>query len=188
MDEEEEEKDEDKDVLTQQGRFQKVLPHSPERCKANNAHGQCQFRKRPGSDYCISHTAGRNKADKQAVHDFRLGQYQERVDQFAGSRKVNTLKGEVGILRLLLEQILSQCTNPNAFLSYSEKITNLVNITNKTLTVSHALEEKTGLVLSRDKVLLICDRIITIIAEHITDTDDLEVIANKIGTMLTEVE
>mgnify|MGYP003498963226 FL=1 len=144
--------------------------------------GQCFYKALVGSKCCALH--GGNKAveaeKKQAVRNYRLQQYEERVGQLSNNPDIKSLREEIGITRMVLENILNQCDNANKLLIYTDKISQLVNQITKVVEACQRMDEKSGSLLDRKLVMIIGDAIVTILADYIKDPDILNAIGVKI--------
>jgi hypothetical protein len=163
----------------------------PDRCQGLiqsgvNA-GQCQYKAVPGCKYCIMHGGGTQAANnkKNALKNYQLTQYAARVGDLSNSPDIKSLREEIGILRLTLENVLNQCENANKLLLYTDKITNLTDKINKLVVSCQNIEEKNNNLLDRKVVIVIADSIVTLISEYISDPDKLLEIGDKICGAIT---
>lgn len=176
--------------MPQPEHLQIVDEDDPNRCQAICGMGQMQCRKiRHGSSkFCLSH--GGNKAtendNKVAVRNYHLGKHLQRVHEFADSDALKSLREEIGILRMMCETQLQQCQNEVDLLLYSEKLSKYIQDIEKLVTSCHKLEERTGAMIDRNKMMLICEAICNIIAQHVTDSDVLVIIGDKVAKAITD--
>ena len=117
---------------------------------------------------------------KERSHDYRLQVWQQRITEFSESDKVRTLRGEIGILRLLTEEILNQCGDQTQLIIYSGKLADLVMKTEKLVSSCDRLESRMGTVLDQAGALILAGEIVQAIGEEITDADAIDRISNKI--------
>jgi hypothetical protein len=167
----------------------KCADDDPKRCQGINAHGQCPYFQMEGSLYCKMHGGNKGNAQmqKKQLHDYIIQQYQNRLDSFAGSNNIKNLHGEVGILRMTLENILLQIKEPNHFPLYSDKIGNLCDKVHKLVVDIQKIDEKTGQMMNKDMIFTIVDAIITIIGSHVKDADVLLVLSNEISDAIVAI-
>jgi hypothetical protein len=168
----------------------RVAEDSPVRCQANMMGGrsQCIFQRIPNSEYCPMHTAnGQRKADDRALKLYRLQNYRERVEDIAGSPYIKSLKEEIGILRMALEQIINMCDTPNKLSMYLDKMTNMIAQIAKLVNSAQNLEEKAGTLIDKSAIMVFADTIVSILSQYITDPDILIEIGTKIDASLTEL-
>lgn len=167
------------------GEFVKWNPtkHSPaERCEGTIATGQCPNCKILGTNYCPSHGANKTLQSKnrQAVRNYRLQRWKQRVGEMADSEGIKSLREEVGILRVILEEMLNKCEDSTDLLLFSQRMSDMVMKIEKLVTSCDRLENRMGLLLSKDSVLQLAATYVQIINLHIEDPDKIEAISNDI--------
>ena len=97
----------------------RVPDDSPERCQEVTSNGQCHNQRLPDQQYCLAHIKRHQRShDRANTKMYQVAKWQVRMNEFADSDGVKSLREEVGIARLLLEQILTQCIL-NKNLSYN---------------------------------------------------------------------
>lgn len=165
-----------------ESKLQRCAEDDPNRCQAVVANGQCPYLSLPNTKNCAMHggVGQQNNNGRQAVSNYRLQQYQERVSDFANNSEIKSLREEIGIVRMTLESLLVSCKDANKLLLYSDKITNMVNQIQKLVVAAQSLEEKNNTLLGRNVVIVIADSIVTLLGQYITDPDKLVEIGNKI--------
>lgn len=156
-------------------------PYDKDRCEGVDGHGQCLYKRIPPSKFCPRHGANRAIAtsEKEKVRNYNLGKWRAKVQHFADNPEVKSLREEIGILRMMLETILNKCNDDNDLIIYAGKIQELVRDINKVVESCHKLEERTGVLLDKPTILTLGDVLVTIISEHVTDGDALDIIATK---------
>lgn len=147
----------------------------PNRCQSTFANGQCPYKAAEYSKYCMMH--GGNKAAesqaKRASHDYKVQLWQERIDGFSGSANVKNLRGEIGVLRMTMENTLNLIKTPQQFPLYADKLQGLARDLKGLVEVAQKIEERNKELLSKTEVFNIADAAIAIISKYITDPDDL---------------
>ena len=166
--------------------YEKVSdPADPRRCQTVTAYGQCLMIAVEGQQYCHVHARALNHAvEKEAVKNYRLQRWQQRVSEFAENDQVKSLREEIGITRMLLEEMFGFCTNSTELLLYSGRIADLVMKIEKLVVSCHRLEERTGLLLDKQAVVHLASSIVAIIGHEISDADVLERIAGEIAGVI----
>jgi len=124
---------------------------------------------------------------KKALHDYRLQVWQERIAEFSESDKVKTLRGEIGILRLLVEQTLNKCQDPTELMLYSGKIGDLVMKIEKLVRSCDRLESSMGMLLDRAGALVLAGEIVEIISTHVKDSNVIDQISSGIITAIADL-
>ena len=152
-----------------------------ERCQADTQNGACPYKQVPGSQYCPRH--GGNKAleaqNKGAIRNYRLTRWKQRVGELADSDGIKSLREEVGILRMILEEMLNQCKDSTDLLLYSHRMAGLVLNIERLVVSCDKLENRMGLLLSKDSVLHLAATYVEIITTHVSDPDIIEQISQK---------
>ncbi len=156
----------------------------PRRCEGIIGTGQCIYVRVVGSKFCIAH-GGHNAVNAEKskeLRNYKLRQYQERVGELANSTDIKSLREEIGIVRMTLENVLNMCDNENKLLIHSGQITNLVGMIQKLITSCQSMEERNNNLLERKVVIVIADSIVTLIGQYITDPEVL----NELGARICE--
>lgn len=152
----------------------------PERCQGVTHMGQCRCRAVYEGMCKIHDKHGSRKIAKTEVSNYRLNKWQARVDEFAESDKVKSLREEIGITRILIEEIINRCQNSTELILMSGKISDLVMKSEKLVSSCHRLEAATGALLDRTAILQMAGVLVEIIGEHIKDDNVLAQISERI--------
>lgn len=156
--------------------------HPPDaQCEGSGPEGQCRYVKAHGEKYCprcMGHLKGVRK--KEAIRNYRLTKYKARVEEKADSAKIKSLREEVGILRMTLEEIVNRCEEPTDLVIHSGKISDLILKIDKVVTSCHRLEKSSGSLLDKNIIINLVTKIIEIITEEIDNEEVLESISSKI--------
>lgn len=171
-------------------KLKKVPEDHPNRCQAITGAGQCQYMAFYNEDKdrfernCKMH--GGAALAKNAERNYQFIKYQDRIAHFADSNQVKSLREEIAVLRMLLEETVNKCQNEVDLMIYSNKITDLAIKIEKLVVSCHRLESQLGQTLDKTAVLNIATRMVNIISEHVTDQKIIEAIVSSIGTMIQE--
>ncbi len=156
----------------------------PDRCHGTNAGtAQCKYKRIPPSHYCPIHGGlGNQGLEKRAkLANYKLQQYSERVGELATSPEIKSLREEIGIVRMVLENILNQCTSANLLLTYTDKLSSLAGQISRLIETAQKLEERNSNLLDRKVVIVIADQIIDTIKLFVKDPDELL----EVGRLIT---
>ena len=166
-----------------ENKFERLPDTHPERCQGvSKVAGQCNFRKVQGTEFCPMHGGANTAAhqERKAVHDYQLGVWKGRHDQFAGSERVKSLLGEVGIMKLMLEKFANMCKCDNDLIIHFSKIIELNREITKTVVACQNLQEKNKDLIDRNTMDVICDSLLNIVSDYIKDQDDLMALSERI--------
>lgn len=163
-------------------KFERVADDSPERCQGKYERGQCPYKQVKGSNYCPMHGghAAVNAQKKENEKMYRLAKWRDRMSDFADSEKVKGLREEIGILRIVMEEVVNKCNDANDILMFSSKISDLAMKIEKLVSSCHRLEASTGMLLDKQAALHLASVIVKIISEYVTDEDLIDKISNDI--------
>jgi hypothetical protein len=181
--------------MYKENKFEKCEPDDPNRCQSINPKvGQCYykaFQKEDGTyyNYCVRHLAAQRSIDeKQKVRNYRLNKFQSRLNEFADNDQIKSLREEVGIARMLLEEIINMCSDSTELIMASNRISDLVTRIEKLVTACNKLEQSAGLLLDKTTLLGLADVIVEIIGKHIVDEDIINSIALEIVKCIGSVK
>lgn len=162
--------------MDEQRLFRCSDPSDPNRCKAVHASMPCPYLSIEGAEYCPRHAAAFNRREKKSeLQNYYLTKFKARVEAKISSPRLKSLTEEVGILRLVLEEVLEGCANDFDLVLYSSKINEIITCIKSTLEASTKLEEKANLTLDKGQVTIIASRIIEIISARLDETHVKEV-------------
>ena len=169
----------------------KVDEDSPDRCQSNDANGQCRNKVVEGSQYCPVHGGNRayDSKIKKDARNYRLDQwtFQQQLEQKTDSEGIKSLRDEIAILRLLMEERLKMCTAPSDLLIHSGAISDLATRIEKLVSSCNRLENSLGQLLDKNAVIRIVSEIIAVIQETLSDQPDtVQTIANQIFEIVTK--
>jgi hypothetical protein len=166
-------------------KFKRVAWDDPKRCQGTAKNGQCPYESVGDTGFCMMHAqAGRLKlAEQKAIRNFQLSQWQARVNKFADNDQIKSLREEIGIIRLLLENLMLLCRDENDLLLNTGKIADLVTRLEKLVGTCHRLELQNSELLSRSDLILLAQQIVNKISEHITDDQIME----KLGLEIVSI-
>jgi hypothetical protein len=171
-------------------KFKRVADDDPKRCNAVAGINQCHYEAIENSKFCAMHAgfghSGRTKEDQAKQFNYNLHKYRARVIDFAENPQVKSLREEVGVLRLLLEETLNKCHDTTELMIYSNKISDLVLKIERLVSSCHNLEAKTGQLLDKTVVLKLAENLVRILNGYIDDIDLLDQLSKDITTMLSE--
>lgn len=171
-------------------KFNKNTHEPSERCEGSLSTGPCVNCKVEGSSYCVTHGANSGLQVKQAeiVRNYRLQRWKQRVGEMADNDSIKSLREEVGILRVILEEMLNQCDDSTDLLLYSQRMSDLVMKIEKLVTSCDKLENRMGLLLSKDSVLQLASVYVQIINNYVQDPEVIEQISEAMVLATEQIE
>lgn len=119
---------------------------------------------------------------------YRLDKFQERVGEFADDDKIVSLKEEVGILRMILEEQVSKCNNATDIVMNSHRLGDTIMKIEKVVISCDKLERRMGSLLSKRSVMQLAASFVAIINRYVDDPTVLERIADEMVTATQELD
>lgn len=170
-----------------ENKFERVeKENDPNRCQASVGNIQCPYKAQQYKKFCPMHTSGIESGAKQNLSLYRLGKYQLRVDEIKDHNEIKSLRSEIGIARMLLEEIIKSCQNETDLIIHHNKIANLVIQIEKLVSSCQKLEIQTSGLLDKTSALNLANTIVSILTRHITDSELISAIADDILITITE--
>jgi hypothetical protein len=168
----------------------KIVPEdSPYRCQHVTRHmGQCRCVIIKGSRFCKQHGGNKHhKHDKiKSMQNYQLTQFKARTQSLSESNNIASLKDEVAILRMLVEERINRCKSPNDLILMSGPLSDLIVKVQKVTESMNKLEDKLGKHLNKDKVLQFAQLVIEIIAKYIENEETMDAIGEDILALLSK--
>ena len=171
----------------------RVAEFDPDRCQAVIKSGQCNFRSAEGSNFCYMH--GGNKAAeaqmKKNLHRYRLAKWQNRLDDLTDSVSIKSLRDEIAILRLLVQERLNLCNDQSELLMHSTAISRLV-MQIQSLSLSCAKVENALVdLMDQQAALDTAQEVVTIVYQYKPEVvpslvEDIMTILDKLSTQETK--
>ena len=156
-----------------------------ERCQ----YAACKHKKHGLADYCTHHGGAAADAQKQvkAANAYRLNVFQARVDELSLDPNIKNLRGEIGILRLLIETKLNNCKDDYDLMLQSSGIAMMITQANSLVTSCHRIETLTGALLDKQSLAEFATRVVAIITEEV-DAEQADIIADRIIAAMPDEE
>lgn len=172
------------------GGWEAADENDPNRCLGQDKHlGQCRYKAVPGSKYCPRHKGDLaiRAQEKENLRQYKIGIYEQRYKEFATDPEIKSLRQEIGITRMLLEELFKRCQgdNPNTLLVHLPRIDQTTERIRKLVESCHRMEEKLAVSLDRAVVLQIAETIVVIVNKHVDDPQLLETLSGEIFTAIT---
>src|SRR5690606_33813265 len=101
-------------------------PADPNRCQAViPTIGQCLNVAVDGKSFCAAHGAGTSMTkseSNQRLNNYRLTKWYGQVSEMTNSSEIKNLRDEVGILRVILQEIINSCHSAPELMAASQQI------------------------------------------------------------------
>ena len=162
----------------------------PRRCQCViPSKGQCSNVQVEHSQYCPAH--GGNKAfdaaKKKELRNYRLNKYNKRIQELGNSDVIMSLREEIALLRILIEEKINRCDTELDMILMSGPLSDLVMKVEKVVSSCNRLDSKLGEHLDKTKILQYAQMIVQIIAKYVDDDKVIEAINEDIFTALQDL-
>lgn len=180
---------------------QKLFKYSgeddPERCQGMDSAGQCSMKVQkdeegsliPGVRFCAKHGGvhQQKKHVKGVLNEYRLQRWQARVDEFTASEKVTSLAAEIGIMRMMIEELINSCTDKMELLMHSTRISDLVMKLDRLVNSFDKITNRQSNLLDKGSAIVLAGHIVEIISAEIKDTAAVDRISNGIIDLVVKL-
>ena len=133
-------------------------------------------------NFCLAH--GGNKflesQKKCAIRNYQLDKFKGRLNRHAGSSGLKSLRDEIAILRMIMEERLNACRDATDLILNSGAISDLVLKIDKLVSSCHKLEGSMGQLLDKSAILQFAAEIIEIVGDEVQNEEVIEAIGNRI--------
>jgi len=165
----------------------KVDEDDPTRCQAViKTKGQCRNKAVEGGRYCMSHGGNSmvQAQSKENIRRYRIAKWQSRMNEFADDPGVKSLRDEIAVLRLMLEERLNMCHDSHELVLQSHLISDLVIKIEKLVSSCHRLEGSMGQLLDKQAILQFASSVVEVISKYIEDEQLLNLVADEIISLV----
>lgn len=171
-------------------KFEMVEPDAPDRCQAVHGKGQCRYKRSENSLYCPMHGGrwGIEASRLNGMRQYQLGKWQATVEGFADDDQVKSLRGEIGISRMFMQEIIGRCKDSGELLMATSRVSELVSKIERLVVSCHRLESNLGLLLDKPKIMALAQIIVEIISKHVADDETKAKISNEIVTAIVNTQ
>ena len=117
---------------------------------------------------------------KTRLHDYRIQAFQERLDEYTESDNVKSLRGEIAVLRLLMQTFLEKCKDGDDLILYSFKLSALAKELQTLVTSCERLESRSSAMLDKASGLILAGEIVKIISSEIPNPEVIDRISHQL--------
>jgi len=126
-------------------------------------------------------------AKESSLRQYRLTKWQGKLNRFVDTPIIKSLRDEIGILRILLEERLNQTNDVQDLILQSGPISDLVLKIEKVVTSCHKLEDRMGQHLDKAAVIQLAGRFVRVISDELSDQPDrVDAISHKLLEIIQE--
>jgi hypothetical protein len=115
----------------------------------------------------------------EVKRNYRLARWKDRVGELADSDQIKSLREEIGILRMIMEEILNKCEDSTDLLMASHRISDTAMKIEKLVVSCDKLETRMGQLLSKRAIVQLAGTYVQIINSHVSDPETIEQISEE---------
>ena len=160
-------------------------PNDPNRCQSMTGKGQCGNLATAGKKGCPLHGGNAGLKESQ-LRNYRLTKFHAQVQRLGDSSEIKSIRDEIGILRMILEERLNACTSEVDLMMESHTIADLVMKIEHLVVSCTKLESSLGQTLDKQTLMTFATQVVGIIAANIEEPDILDIISNGILDLIKE--
>jgi len=164
----------------------------PNRCLHNphDGSGQCLMKAVEGGNRCKVHGGGRQLQvmKKKQLRAYAKNKWAAAIKENANDSEIKSLREELGIARIMLDQILNRCKDSHDLLMFSAPIDNFLKTINLIQKTSHAIEKDLSEMIGPEALNEFAETLFSIIMDEIDDANVIERISLKLGRALQKMQ
>lgn len=174
--------------MAEDSAYKRCEDDDPHRCQwVIASRGQCKLLavlREDGSwsKYCPAHDRG-VKA-KTELRTYALGRWQKDAVHFADDDKLKSIREEIGILRVIIQERMRACKTENDLVIFSGPISDLLMKAEKLVSSCNRIENQLGLTMDKKQAIQFAQEVMEVIGRVVEDPDQLEEIANGISAVI----
>lgn len=155
-------------------------------CEHTTDAGQCNNDTLDGSKFCAKHCRNPQMVAKRQ-YMLNKSKYRERYSDFADSSDLRTLRDEIAILRMVMEERLNMVTNDAEMLASCGQIASLAVTIERLVKSCNNLETRLGTLLSKPTLLAVASDMVQILLHELVDVPGYEDLVNRISERILKV-
>jgi len=143
----------------------------PRRCQGTYSGNQCWNVACDESDFCPVCSKGKPLAFARRQYLLTNPAYQVRLAQLSEADEIKSLRDEVAIARMLIEERLNKITNDQDLYTACGSVNALLLTVEKLVSRSHILEQNLGLLYHKSTVVQLVQAFVQIVDEEVRDLE-----------------
>ncbi len=150
--------------------------------------GQCRHKAEEDSSFCAMHGGKKAKEsiDKQEMRNYRLTKFKARAAQLSNNANLASLRDEVAILRIMIEEKVNACDDSQQLLLVSGPLSDLIMKCGALVEKCNRLENRLGNFLDRNKITQFAAICVDIISQCVP-AENMEHVSEEIFNALGEI-
>ena len=133
-------------------------------------------------EYCEAHGGNWaiDRETKNSMRNYNLTKWRAQVAKKTDNEGIKSLRDEIAILRVVLEERLNRCSDATDLILQSGPISDMVMKIERVVTSCHKLEGSMGQLLDKQAILQFATLVIGIVSEEVADEASIEKISDRL--------
>ena len=153
------------------------------RCQHTGVRGSCVQTAIDGSAYCEIHST---EADRLKGYRLQDPELRRRFDELSRDASLETVKQEVLLLRVLIEDRLNFCKNAAERASALQYVTSSLATVDKLLNSLERLQRAASITLDKPTLSRLSEKIINILLDNLGDLPDRDEIVDRVAAEIAQ--
>lgn len=118
---------------------------------------------------------------RKGLRNYRLTKFKDRIDRHVNSTGLKSLRDEIAILRVVLEERINSCNDATELMMYSGPISELIMKIEKIVVSCNKLEQSMSMLLDKQALLQFASETVRVISEELGEVENSEMIMERIA-------
>ena len=160
----------------------------PRRCKSPTPLGQCEYTSLEGTDHCEMHSQPKvGPSPSKRLYLLNKAEARARLDELADHEGVKSLREEIALLRMTIEEQYNRINSDTDFQLRWPCVQSAIRDVHKLVKDCHVIEQNLGVLLARQSIVRLGQRVVQIIAERLEGIPNYEPIMLQIMADISDV-
>ena len=155
-------------------------------CEHTTSTYQCPHEALEGDKFCEKHSRD-PQAQPKRQYLLNKAKYQQRYCDFADSTDLRTLRDEIAILRMVMQERLNMISNDSEMLASCGQIASLAITIERLVKSCHSLESRLGTLLAKPTLLGIANELVQILLKELEGMPNYEQLVDRISEQVIKV-
>jgi hypothetical protein len=154
------------------------------RCEFTGTNGQCSEEALEEDRYCSLHTRLDPEKHQKRLYNLLKFKYRTRYEQIGDHEALRSLRDEVAIAKMMLEETLNNIQTDSEFIASRGELAHQLATVEKLVASMIKMETSLGSLLAKPTVLKIAGEIVQILIDKLKDIPDHEFIIDDVSAAI----
>jgi hypothetical protein len=156
------------------------------RCEFTHPTGQCAEEALEGCRYCSLHTHIDPERHQKRLYNLLKYKYRTRYEQIGEHEALRSLRDEVAISKMMLEETLNSIQNDSEFMASRAELAQQLATVEKLVASMLKMEVSLGTLISKPTLVKIAGEIVQILLKKLKDIPDHEMLIDDISAEIIQ--